>query len=265
MASLSATVSMVRGSLALPFPRDEDMKTVACDLPADVVSTQPGTHYLFSKTYGWFDTAHFFTGNPAKIIQDVKEATRQGGGTITITQDVRNGITGYTAHYRIAGNIPPAKRTDVALGIYLDWSHRFEAWQDAPPRGLFGPFTAFAIEDLPSHYVGFFATAHELDPAYVLACYLGGMETTTQAPPRLVAPEHLPGSTSSVDVPIQHLTNKTFTPLIWQQGRWRNVPWPRSMRMEAISSSSGLWRFESDETWYLDKQLTLIPSLAERQ
>lgn len=256
-ASLSAMFSMVRGSLALPIPVEEALRSVACDLPETVIATPPTVHYFYNDAYGWFDTSHFYTGNPAKIIEDVQAAVLSGGDTISITQQVRDGITGYTAYYRISSDVPKDMTTGVALGIYLDWSNRFEAWEESPPHGFFGPFTSFAIEDLPSHYIGFFSTVRGLDPAYVLACYLGGVQATDQAPPRLVAPEHLPGSTSSIDVPIQRLTNKSFSPLVWKNGSWRHVPWPRSMRMEAVSSSSGLWQFESDETWYFAHQLTV--------
>jgi hypothetical protein len=56
---------------------------------------------------------------------------------------------------------------------------------------------------------------------------------------------------------VQQLVNKTFAPMVWGPGGWRNIPWPKSMHMDAISTSSKFWRFEAEETWYFDQQLTM--------
>ncbi|MEZ4646781.1 MAG: hypothetical protein R3E31_29325 [Chloroflexota bacterium] len=90
----------------------------------------PWPHYLYDETYGWFDTSHFHTGNPDKVIDDVKTAVSAGGGVITISQGVRENLTGYTARYWVAGSVAEPDVLHVALGIYLDWSQRFEGWQD---------------------------------------------------------------------------------------------------------------------------------------
>jgi AGZA family xanthine/uracil permease-like MFS transporter len=37
----------------------------------------------------------------------------------------------------------------IALGIHMDWSHKFEAWEDSFRAGA-GKNTSFAIEDLPT-------------------------------------------------------------------------------------------------------------------
>lgn len=256
LASLSAAFFFVRERLTVPFPTEMTPDLVECDEREFVVSDLPDTHYLFSDRYGWFDTNHFYTGNPAKIIEDVRRLA-QRGGVLVIEQGVREGITGYRATYRIARDLPRSKVLAVALGIYQDWSRRFELWEDQPPRAFFGPLTSFAIEDLPSHYIGFFSIVHNVDPAYVLACYLGGAEAVDASPPRLVYPENLAGVSYLEALPVQHLVNKTFAPMVWGPGGWRNVPWPKPMRMEAVSSSSGLWHFEADETWYFAPEITL--------
>ncbi|MEZ4835725.1 MAG: hypothetical protein R2873_27650 [Caldilineaceae bacterium] len=236
--SLFAAIYFVRERLTVPFPIEPDPALVECDEREYVLTEQPDTHYLYSERFGWFDASHFYTGNPAKIIEDVRSVARRGG-VIVIEQGVRDGLTGYRATYRIARNLPQRKVTSVALGIYLDWSRRFEEWEDQPPRAFFGPLTSFAVEDLPSHYIGFFASIHNVEPAYVLACYLGDVEAVEVSPPRLVYPEDLAGTSYGAPLPVQHLTNKTFTPMVWGPGGWRNIPWPKSLRMEAIGSSSG--------------------------
>ncbi|MBX2998598.1 MAG: hypothetical protein KF893_08825 [Caldilineaceae bacterium] len=255
--STTAAIYFVRDRLTVPIPMAVEEDPILCDVREYVVSGSAQTQYYYSPNYGWFDSSHFFTGNPARIIQDVRDVVANGSSVITVTQGVRDGITGYSAHYLVSGEIPDEKILGVALGIYQDWSRRFEAWEAKPPHGLFGPFTSFAIEDLPSHYVGFFATVHHVDPFYVLACYLGGVESVENAPPRLAYPENLPGSTAQGELPVQHLVNKTFAPMVWGPGGWRNIPWPKNMRMEAISTSSKLWRFEAEETWYFGQQLTM--------
>lgn len=257
LVSTTTAIYFVRDRLTVPIPMVVEEESIACDVREYVVSGSAQTQYFYSPHYGWFDSSHFFTGNPAKIIQDVRDVVANGSDVITITQGVRNGITGYSARYLVSGEIPEEKILGVALGIYQDWSRRFEAWEARPPHGLFGPLTSFAIEDLPSHYIGFFATVHNVDPLYVLACYLGGAEAAASTPPRLVYPENLPGSMTPSEVPVQHLVNKTFAPMVWGPGGWRNIPWPKSMRMDAISTSSKLWRFEAEETWYFDQQVTM--------
>jgi hypothetical protein len=257
LVSVTTAVYFVRDRLTVPFPVAVEEEPIACDVREYVVSNSAETQYFYSPHYGWFDASHFFTGNPAQIIQDVRDVGLKGGGVITITQAIRDGVTGYSTRYLVSSDIPEEKLLGVALGIYQDWSRRFEAWEARPPRGLFGPFTSFAIEDLPSHYIGFFATVHNVDPLYVLACYLGGVEAAESTPPRLVYPENLPGSMAPSELPVQHLVNKTFAPMVWGPGGWRNIPWPKTMRLDAISTSSKLWRFESEETWYFDHQLTM--------
>ncbi|HXW00830.1 MAG TPA: hypothetical protein VEC93_20620, partial [Anaerolineae bacterium] len=120
------------------------------------VTPLPSTRYFYSDRYGWFDTGHFGTGNPAQLIANLEAAAKKGGDNIiALSQDVRGGVTGYTAYYLISGKVSSDDVVSVALGVYLDWSIRFEAWQGQLPRSLVGPFTPFSIEDLPTQYLGF--------------------------------------------------------------------------------------------------------------
>src|SRR5262245_27665745 len=67
----------------------------------------PASRYLYSPTYGWFDTSHLDTGNPGQLIDNVAAAAVRGGDTIAIHQAVREGITGYTGHYWVSGDLSP--------------------------------------------------------------------------------------------------------------------------------------------------------------
>ncbi len=266
MGLLSLAVIFLLGDVmyspGLPVPNGKattlahQLDPIVCD--ADLVrSGDPlQSHYFYSKRYGWFDKSHFYTGNPAKLIDDVRRVSDRGGGIIRVRQEIHGGVTGYTARYAVAADIPEAKLLGVALGIYYDWSHRFETWEGQPPQGFWGPFTAFALEDLPSHYVSFFASANDLPIAYVLACYLGGVERTEIEPPRLswMVEKDLP-AVEGIPV-VQQIANRSFAPLIYTDEGWQNIPWPKHMRIASIGSSSGLWDFVEDSGWYLHGRLT---------
>lgn len=218
-------------------------------LPVTAAEAPPG-RYLYSERYGWFDSQHFYSGDPAQVLEDVRAAASNGGGLISIRQSVREGITGHTSHYLVAGRLNEAEVVGVALGIYMDWSYRFEAWQGQLPRSLVGPLTAFSIEDLPTHYVGFFAAVRGLEINEVFDCYLGEVETTDEAPPHLLLTDDL--ETGTLGVPVKHLTNKKFTPIVPTDEGWQNISWPAGLQLAYIDSSSGLWAFEQEETWYFN-------------
>ena len=101
--------------------------------------------YLYNKTYGWFDTTHFATGNPRQIIADVGTAVANGGGVITITQGLHNGITGYTGHYQVSGQVSEQQIIDVAFGIYTDGAGVLKTG-----RAIFRAFCSAPIHALPS-------------------------------------------------------------------------------------------------------------------
>jgi hypothetical protein len=246
----------------LPLPSEQmpepssELRPELCEpgIDLDLVPPLPPGNYLYSERYGWFDANHFDAGNPAKVIEDVRRAAASGAGIVSVEQDVRNRTTGYTAHYLVSGNVPPGEIVDIALAIYLDWSYRFEAWQGQPPRSLVGPLTAFAIEDLPSHYVGFFATAHDLSVAQLFACYLGSVEGLEQGPPSFAFFENVGQADSLLLAPVmQQLVNREFRPLVYStEAGWHHVSWPPAMQMVPSQASSQYWQFESEETWYFD-------------
>jgi hypothetical protein len=228
----------------------------AIDCPKDNSSVQrmvtplPASRYLYSNTYGWFDKAHFGTGQPAQLIADLKTVAKSGGGIITVSQGVRDGITGYSANYLVSGNVAEEEVIGVALGIYMDWSVRFEAWQGELPRNVVGPFTPFSIEDLPTQYLGFFDEATDLDLEAVFACYIGEVEAAEE-PPHLWIVEETPQPNQEIDLPnVERLINKGFQPMVLTNEGWQRTQWPTPLHLVPIASSSNTWIFESDETWY---------------
>jgi hypothetical protein len=257
---LTAPVPVYAVSLTNDCPGDNP-------LPVDESTTVDEAEYWYNETYGWFDPHHFGAGNPAKLIDDVRAAVANGGGLVTVQQDVRGGITGHVAHYWVSRHVVPEQVIAVAFGIYQDWSYRFEAWQDQPPRVFAAPLTAFAVEDLPSHYIGFASVIKELTPLEVITCYLGPVQATNEAPPRLVTDnDQQDESLLAALADVQHLENRTFEPMVHRDEQWVNVPWPPALRMNSIPSASRLWHFEQENTWYFSEE-TLPPpnrSLVQR-
>jgi hypothetical protein len=212
----------------------------------------PEGRYLHSSRYGWFDISHLDTGNPDQLLANVRAAAIRGGDTIAIRQAIREGITGYTGYYWVSGDLPQRLVDRVALAIYMDWSFRFEGWQGRPPRSLVGPMTSFAVEDLPSQYLGFVAAARDLEPGYIFNCYLGGVEASDEAPPHLLLFEEY-DNLATAESSLPRLTNPTFKPMVETEQGWQVAEWPAELNMEPIGSESGLWRFAGEETWYLNQ------------
>lgn len=233
---------------------------LACDRLAKSklrVEALPDSHYLFSERYGWFDTTHFATGQPGKVLKDVETAVKSGGGVITIRQGVRDNVTGYTAAYQISGHLHPQDVVSAALGIYLDWSVRFESWEAGLPRGVVAPFTPFAVEDLPSQYLGFVAQAKKMSLETLFACHLGSVVVLEEGPPDLLVVTET--ATAGDLVAIRRLQNKTFTPIVPTSSGWQRVNWPKPLQLRAISSSPTTWKFLSETTWYFGEAISYSP------
>lgn len=210
----------------------------------------PAARYLYNPTYGWFDVSHFQTGQPARLLDAVRAAVAAGGGEVQVEQDVRDGLTGYTAVYRISPLARPAEAEAIALGIYTHWSIRFEQWQAELPRGLFGPLTPFAIEDLPSQYVGFFAAARDLTVSQVFTCYLGQVYATEGPPPHFTLGATEPAPAEEEGLALNVLRNTELRPYVERAGRWEHRDWPPEMRLPLLGASLSTWHFVGEETWY---------------
>jgi hypothetical protein len=185
----------------------------------------PATRYYVSKVYGYVDRSHLRTGNPAQIIEDAEQTIGAGGGEIEVRGRV-NALGGkvwfqYVGTYRISGNAEPEDALGIALGMYMDWGHRFEEWEGSFALG-FGDDTSFAIEDLPSHYIGFARAATGLSPEETFAV-LGQFQGTDDEPPR-------------------NIKNHTYNP--WVDDK--SVPWSdlfASLMPTPIDSGDNTWVF----------------------
>jgi hypothetical protein len=220
----------------------------------EMIPALPNARYLVSDTYGWFDRSHFNAGQPEQVLIDLRLAIGNGGGPVTIHQGVRDDIMGYTATYYISGHLSLKDVTAAALGIYLDWSTRFEEWQGQPPQGLVGPLTPFAVEDLPSQYLGFYAQANGVPIEQLFACYLGPVSGSEEGPPDFVASETITNEGEGW-AGITRLQNRSFTPLVETESGWQHVDWPVPLQMMPIASGSNTWQFLSEQTWYLSDEV----------
>lgn len=242
---------MVRASN--PQPAEQVKLAVNCQQGARSEDL-PTSRYFFSEEYGWFDSTHFNAGNPGQVIADVRKTVRAGGGIgiITIDQKVHNGVAGYSASYYLSPKISEKDELGVALGIYSDWSFRFEAWQAQLPQTLVGLLSPFAVEDLPSHYVGFFAQAHDMEVYEVFACYLPDTGETEESPPRFTTHREV---TDNAEEPLNYperLANREMLPMVHgEEAGWEHVLWPPEMQMEMVDTSSGLWDLEDEASWYM--------------
>jgi RHS repeat-associated protein len=193
----------------------------------------PAGRYLYSEEYGWFDTKHLNTGRPGDIIAEVMEKIDEGGGQIRIQGSVQLNVT-YVGYYRISAEATPDDAIGIALGVYMDWSMKFELWQSS--LFVFGLDTAYAIEDLPSHYVAFYSEATGRPRAEVLV-NLGAVATGDEPPRAWSWVLHW-------DNWIE-IKNFWFSPRVQDEvGNWCNVPWPDEMTMTPVDSDSGLWQFQ---------------------
>jgi hypothetical protein len=239
-----AVSSPAKARETLVMPED------ACMKDGSLVTHKGGwPKYVYNQTYGWFDTSHFGTGDPAQVIADVRTAVARGGGIVTIIQGIRDNITGYEAYYWVSGEVSEQEILGVAFGIYTDWSWRFEAWQARPPLSLVNPLTPFAIEDLPSQYLGFFAAAHNLTYQQVFACYLGGVKAfaTSADPPHFLFGDDV---TDEDALEVQRLANESFEPLVKTASGWRHQSWPKEMRLTAVPPTLTTWSFLEETSWY---------------
>lgn len=256
LASVALTFYMVRASSPQPV---EQVEVVVRCKEGGSIEEPPTARYFYNPDYGWFDRTHFESGDPEQVIADVRAAVAAGGGEITVDQIVHDGAAGYSATYAISDEVTQQNEMAVALGIYQDWSYRFEAWQGELPQRLAGFLSPFAVEDLPSHYVGFFAAAHDMEVHEVFACYLPATVETEDSPPRfttshaVVATDEDEEEENWLNHP-QRLTNEQLRPMIFDKPGWENVPWPPELQMETIDSSTGLWALIDEERWIFDEE-----------
>jgi RHS repeat-associated protein len=194
---------------------------------------------LYSETYGYFDPSHFRDDIAQAILRRVKAVVGTGGPVGVAGQGYNVNIPGtkwpiaagdFSANYMVAPYNPSLDGslenyiTRVSLSIFMDYQMRFEAWEGTPASGLSMFLTGFAIEDLPSDYIGFIRAARGTTYPEIFA-HLGPVEHREQ-PPRC----------------LSGCANREFTPLV----NGEHVPWPAALSITPIGQETGAWRFVSE-------------------
>jgi RHS repeat-associated protein len=124
--------------------------------------TLPSGQYLYTQQYGWFDRNHIGAASPKDVIDQVRYSILHGGSEVNVRDGTKGGFR-FRSTYQVVGKDGATEEyiNGVALGIYTDFEVRFEFWE-----GLIAPFTPYttmyAIEDLPSDYLGFAMAAKDL-------------------------------------------------------------------------------------------------------
>jgi hypothetical protein len=192
----------------------------------EAASAGPNSGLLYIDKYGWFDKQHWDVGDPKGVIQQVKDAVQQGGGQVSIQHGVKYGFQ-IRVTYWVSGDVPAALIHAVALGLYLDFGYRFEAWEGITP--IIGWNTSFSVEDQPTHYLSMAAAILGLSQCEMMSL-LGPVKATAYEPPSSI----FPGSS---------IKNHGITPRIQNaNGNWLDVPWPSSVQLDVTSADSRYWR-----------------------
>lgn len=267
LGGMALTAYMVRASK--PHPAVQAQVPLQCKQEADATAALT-SRYFFHEQYGWFDRTHFKAGNPGKLIDDVRRAARSGGGVVLVEQILHDGAAGYAATYTIGPGIRRQNELAVALGIYQDWSYRFEGWQGRLPQRAAAMLSSYAVEDLPSHYIGFFAEARHLETHEVFACFMPNTMQTDESPPRFTSAQAVAANTEAFLNHPQRLVNEAMLPMVRDKDGWHNVAWPTEMQLEAIDGSTGVWAFLDEDAWYFEDDgganlLQLSPGVASPQ
>jgi hypothetical protein len=219
----------------------------------------PSGHYgelpQYSYTsYGWIDTSHIGAGSPRKLIQDVTYAARQGGNVVRVqsgigaTVDKFQFSIAFETTYWVEGQVREDQITGVALGILADWSNRFEIWQ-----GTFSFIprvnrSSFAIEDLPSNFLGFYKELTGKSNREIVMEDLGGCIT----PPDSEPPDRW-------NWEFDDAKNYSMQPKVLNEsGEWIYRQWPSHMQSlldSVITEDEGLWRFLSMQDTFWSRTL----------
>jgi hypothetical protein len=145
---------------------------------------------------GYIDTSHFAGGKTlAKQLLNLLPL-RYGKpfATLTLDQPYAPSILGLTpkVYYQtgFVTNLPAEglgeQLNGVALGIFLDFQHRYEPAQWIDPRcytslGWFSHCSTYSNEDLPSDYLGFISKAKDISFTAIVEM-LGGGEASSNPP-----------------------------------------------------------------------------------
>lgn len=194
------------------------------------------------ENYGVFDLRHIERGfnRGTYIIGEINRALGNGGGSFRLRSD------DFVVDYWVSGNLSEEQINGVALGIYMDFELGYEAYQAS---GFFSRYGAFAPEDLPSDYIGFWAAAngYSLEEIPAILESLGSVQPFDSPFGSLMFGSVPTGvGFGGITIPRNH----EFQPMAPQTvdygylGEaiiWQNVSWPQVYQMSPIGSGEHTW------------------------
>jgi RHS repeat-associated protein len=233
------------------------------ELPSDdeILRLLEQYRYIFTEQYGWFDMGHAAPKNP--LLNQVKDRAKTGG-EIMVGGEVAPPFS-FIAYYWIE-KLDEHQIEGVALGVMRDYDFRFERWQGEFPIGL-GSGTSFAIEDLPSNYVGFITAvrkqgqATNVDVAKLIIEYMGPVKWTNESPPHSDDPPFDCRESIicalKLDEYVEQVKNYDYSPRVQVSagaysdialGAYSNIAWPcDDFIIQPIDSGPETWHFVRQE------------------
>ena len=178
-----------------------------------ILTSPTKPRYIQTKGYGVIDIDHFegARDQATRILRPLENAERN----FVVSQPLLGEIFGFAARYAPIRTTNATARNSVALGIFYDFSNRFETWQGSGPLGEIDKrrgHSSYAAEDFPSDHLGFLSVAQGLPLEYIIGV-LGGGEPIDEKPP-------------------VKARNYRFSPLAPNdQGVYHNIPWPAELQM----------------------------------
>jgi hypothetical protein len=253
MRGVPRLVLSVQHVLGNPVKYQDPTGHRACASGIEVCAPKPkpttlpnAKYYLVAGSY--FDKSHINGGKKTggEIYAQVRSAIASGGGSFTINRPLgRHGIypVSYHANYSVTGNATEDQATGIALAIYMDFEFGYELFQGEMSFGIYGSLqeSAFAIEDFPSDYVGFYAAVHEdFETSQVLRT-IGPVEAADGTPPRSTCLQPACDRHDLKNVDFAGMTRK-----VESNGRWVNVPWPEELQITPLNDSN-LWLYGGEQ------------------
>jgi RHS repeat-associated protein len=223
---------------------DEYIQSVVADL-----------RYLRTEQYGWIDLGHAFPR--IDFVADLRRKAPIGGEVKAPGQLFEYYFNAYYWIQKLDEN----QIDGVAVGIYRDFSRRFEDWQGGFPLGL-GSDSSFALEDLPSNYIGLLVALKNpynrslpttADSVRFVLDHLGPAGWTSQPPPHSKTPPFdCPESVTcalKLDRYVEQVKNYDISPRIEiAPGNYANIAWPcDDLFVQPINSGPDSWHFLREE------------------
>lgn len=200
--------------------------------------------------YGLFDESHIMRGfNAAQTIMNhLYELSGEGGGTFALNS-YTTGHDTFSATYQVNGNVSEGEHVGIALGIYQDFERGYEAFQLRGKAGIEGIGGAFAPEDFPSDYLGFWAyvNGYSLEDIPQILENLGNVEHY-EGPLEPILGDRAGSLVFGIDAESGYISiprNFSFTPMAPIVSNtsitWLNVSWPQGLQIAPVMSSETTW------------------------